>query len=374
MKKTMILLILLVSVFGMRAQTNFRTMSFDEALQAAKKENKQVFVDFHTSWCGPCKRMAREVFPTKPVGDYMNAHFVSLAIDAEKGEGVQLAKEYKVKAYPTMVIIRPDRSEVGRVVGYRDGTQFTNELERLINPKMSAEALTERYMKGERTPELISAYAALVFDEGYNSGELKKYQAARLKSDSIVESYFVKLSDKQRLAPANEFVYTGYTRDVFGPAMQFLIRHLDKMPADYKTVADSVVSKNYHNAVVDALCNGTYSKNKLDSLENDLKTLKLNTEGKYDLALTMARKYAEGNINEYIAFAHDHFTQLPSDMRTAYAESFGDLFRNCDSTTKKRAAWIVRDGLAILPSTTIYFASDQLRQLEGDGYADPVRE
>lgn len=54
------------------AQTNFRSITFDEALAAAKAENKMVFIDFYTDWCGPCKAMARDVFPQKAVGDYMN--------------------------------------------------------------------------------------------------------------------------------------------------------------------------------------------------------------------------------------------------------------------------------------------------------------
>ena len=88
----------------------------------------------------------------------------------------------------------------------------------------------------------------------------------------------------------------------------------------------------------------------------------------------MARAYRAGNMDEYIDFAHRSFTKLPSKLRTYYAETFADLFKNCDTATKKRAAWIVRDGLSILPSVTIYFAAEQLRDLEGDGYADPVRE
>ena len=67
-----------------------------------------MFIDFYTSWCGPCKMMMKNVFPLKEVGDYLNARFVCVKIDAEKGEGPELAKRYKVKAYPTFVAIDPD--------------------------------------------------------------------------------------------------------------------------------------------------------------------------------------------------------------------------------------------------------------------------
>ena len=58
--------------------------SYEEALKKARSENKGIFVDVYTSWCGPCKKMAREVFTQAGVGDYFNTHFVCLKLDAEK--------------------------------------------------------------------------------------------------------------------------------------------------------------------------------------------------------------------------------------------------------------------------------------------------
>ena len=38
------------------AQTIFRTLSLNDAINWAKKENKLIFIDFYTDGCSPCKK------------------------------------------------------------------------------------------------------------------------------------------------------------------------------------------------------------------------------------------------------------------------------------------------------------------------------
>lgn len=98
---------------------DFKELPVREVLDLAQKEKKLVFVDFYTTWCGPCKKMSSEVFTQRHVGEYFNRTFVNLKVDAEKGEGVELAKRYQVKAYPTFVVLKPDGTEIYRTSGAR---------------------------------------------------------------------------------------------------------------------------------------------------------------------------------------------------------------------------------------------------------------
>ena len=82
-----------------------------------------VFVDFYTDWCGPCKVMAKDVFPQKQVGDYFNAKFVCLKLNAEK-EGRELAKRFKVTAYPTFIVVDTDEKVRAELKGAMDADSF----------------------------------------------------------------------------------------------------------------------------------------------------------------------------------------------------------------------------------------------------------
>jgi thiol:disulfide interchange protein len=97
---------------------HFRDLSFSEAIKAAEKEGKIVFLDAYASWCGPCKWMEGHTFQSEKVGTVFNEHFVSIKIDMEKGEGPKLAQKYQVRAYPTMFLINPKNGSVNkRILG-----------------------------------------------------------------------------------------------------------------------------------------------------------------------------------------------------------------------------------------------------------------
>lgn len=132
--------------------------AFDEVLEMAKNSGKNVFVDCYTSWCGPCRMLATQVFPQKVVGDYFNAQFVSVKIDMEKGEGPQLAKRFAVRAYPTLLFLDSNGKELNRIVGAeRDAAVFVEQVKNGLGEK-GLTAMTARYDGGERDTTFLMDY------------------------------------------------------------------------------------------------------------------------------------------------------------------------------------------------------------------------
>lgn len=109
----------------------FESGSWDEALAKAKAENKLLFVDVYTSWCGPCKRMAREVFTRDKVGAYYNSNFVNYQLDAEKGVGPEVKERYGVEAYPTFLFLDGDGKLICKLVGYYGVREWMIETEKV---------------------------------------------------------------------------------------------------------------------------------------------------------------------------------------------------------------------------------------------------
>lgn len=78
--------------------------------------------------------MSSKVFTREQVGAYFNREFVNLKVDAEKGEGVELAKKYQVKAYPTFVVLKADGTEVYRTSGARPAEEFVDKFVKGLIP------------------------------------------------------------------------------------------------------------------------------------------------------------------------------------------------------------------------------------------------
>lgn len=102
----------------------FHEGTWDEALLLAKHEAKPIFLDIYASWCGPCKMLKFRTFPNEEVGEFYNANFINVAVDGEKGEGVELARKYKIQGYPSLIYIDANGQLIAKTTGYRNPKQL----------------------------------------------------------------------------------------------------------------------------------------------------------------------------------------------------------------------------------------------------------
>ena len=102
----------------------FHQGTWNEALRLAKEEGKPIFLDIYASWCGPCKMLKARTFPNDEVGKFYNTNFINVAVDGEKGEGIELAQKYKIRGYPTLIFLNSNGEIIAQTAGYRNPKQF----------------------------------------------------------------------------------------------------------------------------------------------------------------------------------------------------------------------------------------------------------
>jgi len=203
MKRIVVIFCLLLS-FGASAQEgiHFDHLSWSELKAKAIKENKLIFVDFYTQWCGPCLAMAQDVFVLGSVGNYFNITFINAKIDAENGEGIDLAKRYGVKSYPTFAFIDPKTEQAVHLSGSRqDKETFLFTAQSALDPQKRSTYLEEQKKLGNSNPEFLLDYAS--------------YAASRYNRD-VVDNIVEKLALVSGYSLDNERVWNLFVKSVGG--------------------------------------------------------------------------------------------------------------------------------------------------------------
>lgn len=102
----------------------FESGTWEEIKARSTQENKLIFLDAYTTWCGYCKKMEKTVFTDDAVADYFNANFINVKMDMERGEGIALARQYSIYVYPTLLFIDGQGNVVHRAEGGLESVGF----------------------------------------------------------------------------------------------------------------------------------------------------------------------------------------------------------------------------------------------------------
>lgn len=212
----------LVLSLGAPAQgVKFEDKSLADLLVQAKAEQKLVFIDCYTTWCGPCKRMAAEVFPQQSVGDFMNARFVSAKFDMEKGEAVLLGRKWDVNAYPTYMVLDADGQEKFNLVGFFPPQQLIDTLTYKLAHCGPTE-MEKRYQAGERSAEVVYGYVK----------ELEKNRKRRLL-EQVLTGYLNDHQEQLLTDTTGLKYFQQYVQDPATPIFLYVYDHRADFIAKY---------------------------------------------------------------------------------------------------------------------------------------------
>lgn len=122
----LIFLALLIGISDVQAASRIKWYSYDEGMVRREEEQKNVFLNFYTQWCGFCKKMDNETFRDPAVIAYLNEHFISIKINSEKQR--RLATEYYVMGLPTSWFISEKGEKISNLPGYVSADMLINIL------------------------------------------------------------------------------------------------------------------------------------------------------------------------------------------------------------------------------------------------------
>ncbi|MFI5203362.1 MAG: thioredoxin family protein [Flavobacteriales bacterium] len=155
--------------------------------QRAKRANKPIFIDCYTSWCGPCKWMAKNIFPNDTVGDFYNSSFICAKIDMEKGDGKNIANTYKIRSYPSFLFLDTSGKEIHRFIGSQPAIEFVENGKNAIDTEKQWGTLRDKYKSGDRSHAFLRKYILAAYSAGEDPQPLVDWYAALLTPAQIAE-------------------------------------------------------------------------------------------------------------------------------------------------------------------------------------------
>ena len=261
MKKILFILIIpmifaWIPAISQKRSITFIEKPFSELLAQAKAENKLIFLDAYTTWCGPCKWMAANMFTRDTIADYYNKTFICAHFDMEKGEGPELAKSFQVTVYPTLLFINSAGELVHKQAGALQNVREYFDMANIaLTPGEGFIACMKKFSEGNRDPKFILKY-------------LDRLQGAYMPVNEPLNQYFASVKAEDLPSRPNWDILYRYLSDMDSREFAFLLKNQDEFAKRY--TKDSVDSKIF-NVYFQSLTAGTRNRSFTEADYNALK-------------------------------------------------------------------------------------------------------
>ncbi len=299
-----------------------------KVLKMSKKQNKPIFVDAYTTWCGPCKTLAKEVFTQKKVADFFNENFINVKMDMEKGEGIELKNSWDIKAFPTLLYFNPQGEIIHRVVGAYGADEFLEYSKMAVDDTKMAINLQKRFDEGERGGAFIYDYLVSL-----RLGYYKELEA------QVSNEYLESISNEDLLKKENWNIIKYFMSDPTSKGFQYLVTNKDKL-AEVNGVEE--VNTKLFNTIDKQIEKWTYWYGKTPfETEKEDNLLKFLQESNYEkapvlLGKLLANKYKRTQDADQYINTLDYIVRFNLAQNSSTIVNYANTVLN---TYKSESAW-----------------------------------
>lgn len=227
--------------FVVQAQDSIR---FDESgleavIQRSKVEKKPVFYMIYANWCVYCNNIKKNVLKDPEVISYMNSNYIFAGLDFEKNGSESFKEKYKIKSFPTFIIIDENGIELARLTGELKKEKFLSEAKLALNPKQQLPFLKAEYEKDKTNGIALMRYL-VALKKGNERKEL----------NPIAHEYFEKLTDDKIVSEVNWKIFTNGVTDIESREYKFVITNQQAFAA---ITSQKRVNDKFKNSVIELL-------------------------------------------------------------------------------------------------------------------------
>lgn len=335
MKKIFLLLLLIPTlIYAQEKGVHFEhNLSWTEIKAKAKAENKFIFIDFFTTWCGPCRYMSSTIFPTEEAGNFMNDKFICVKVQLDTTanddahakswykDGHKLAETYKIRAYPTYIIFDANENAVHRFVGStQTAEEFVEKAKNALNPETQYYSLLKQYKEGKKDSAFLHRMADAAMD------------AYDLENAQVVANEY--LATQQNLFTKNNLEFIRYfTQSSSDMGFALLLNNSQKVDAILgEDVAEDIVQRIIINEEV-------YAKYKMEKPDWNAITAAITKKypSQADEAISKAKVFYYRQTNDWNNFQTaivDHMKKYGAKATPYQLNNYAwTVFQNCEDMT-----------------------------------------
>jgi thiol-disulfide isomerase/thioredoxin len=213
-------------------------LSWQQVKEKAKRENKYIFLDCFTTWCGPCKKMDHEVYTDEKIGRFFSNKFISVKVQMDRtkddndfikswyNDAAEIGKHYLLEGYPTLLFFSPSGIIVQKETGFKNIKDLMILAQAAIQPGKSLNddyaeyrQLLNNYKQGkipyERLPFMVTIakklgdtislalvkthaeyVSTLMPEKRFSKENIEFWSSLNLSVKSILLQYFFKNGDQ----------------------------------------------------------------------------------------------------------------------------------------------------------------------------------